>query len=338
MRDRERLETINQQAHHAAQLIEQILDFSRRGLLARRPLDLLPLIKEHVRLLKRTLPESIAVELNHTREAYLVNADPTRMQQIVMNLAVNARDAMPQGGTLRIALDHLQLDPHASPPVARMAPGDWVEISVTDTGTGIPAEALPHIFEPFYTTKPPGQGSGLGLAQVHGIIAQHEGHIDVRTESNRGTTFTVYLPASSTSPDAVLEPARSETPRGQGQVILVVEDNAVLRRALCETLVDSGYQVREAPDGLAALALLEEESGGVDVVLSDVVMPRMGGMALANALRERNWAIPVILMSGHPRQRNLDELLAQGVADWLPKPPDLDDLARAVDAVIRSHR
>ena len=338
MRDRERLETINQQAHHAAQLIEQILDFSRRGLLARRPLDLLPLIKEQVRLLKRTLPESITVELTHAREAYLVNADPTRMQQIVMNLAVNARDAMPQGGALRIALDHLHLDRHTSPPVARMAPGDWITISVTDTGTGIPAEALPHIFEPFYTTKQPGQGSGLGLAQVHGIIAQHEGHIDVDTESNHGTTFTIYLPASPTSPDAVLAPAQGETPRGQGQVILVVEDNAVLRGALCETLVDNGYQVLEAPDGRAALDLLAEEATHVDMILSDVVMPRMGGMALAHALRDRGWAMPVILMSGHPRQRNLDELLAQGVADWLPKPPDLDDLARAVAAAFRGRR
>jgi len=337
-RNRERLETIDQQAHHAAQLIEQILDFSRRGLLARRPLDLLPLIKEQVRLLKRTLPENIAVELDFARGAYSVNADPTRMQQIIMNLAVNARDAMPQGGTLRIALDRLHLDRHASPPVARMVPGDWITISVTDTGTGIATEALPHIFEPFYTTKPPGQGSGLGLAQVHGIIAQHEGHIDVDTEPNRGTTFTIYLPASSASPNAVLEPAQGETPRGQGQVVLVVEDNAVLRRALCETLVDNGYQVREASDGLAALALLGEEDIHVDLVLSDVVMPRMGGLALANALRERGWAIPVILMSGHPRQRNLDELLAQGVADWLPKPPNLDDLARAVDAAFRSRR
>jgi signal transduction histidine kinase/ActR/RegA family two-component response regulator len=337
-KNKERLKTINEQARHAAQLIEQILDFSRRGTMERRPLDLFPLVKEQVRLLRRTLPEHIAVEFGSGTDnhGYLVDADPTRVQQVMMNLAVNARDAMPQGGDLRLELDRLHLDLHQTPPVPRMAPGDWVTLSVADTGTGIAAEVLPHIFDPFYSTKAPGQGSGLGLAQVHGIVAQHQGHIDVQTVVGEGSVFTVYFPTSAASHSAVEETEKGQFPRGEGQVILVVEDNAVLRDAICETLITSGYRVREAPNGREALALLESEGAAVDVVLSDVVMPQMGGLALARAMRDRGWAHPVILMSGHPKQRNLGDLQAEGIVDWLTKPPNLDNLARVIAAALRA--
>jgi two-component system, cell cycle sensor histidine kinase and response regulator CckA len=309
-------------------------------MLARQPLNLLPLIKEQVRLLQRTLPETITVALDYdaASEGYTVDADPTRIQQVIMNLAVNARDAMPNGGTLQLALQHRHYDHHADVPLPQMEPGDWVALSVADSGSGIAPEALAHLFEPFYTTKGPGQGSGLGLAQVHGIVAQHEGHIDVQTESGIGATFTIYLPASAKAQQEVTDDLISAAPLGQGQRVLVVEDNALLRTALCETLADSGYQIAEAANGAEALAIIEGDSemSDIDLILSDVVMPQMGGVALAHALRERGIAIPVILMSGHPRQRNLDELRAQGVADWLPKPPDLDHLVRAVAAALRS--
>lgn len=337
----QQLETINQQARHATRLIQQILDFSRQSVLERQPLDLLPLLKEQVRMLKRALPEHIEIELTYGRGEHTVQADPTRMQQLVMNLAVNARDAMPDGGKLRLALNRVTVEPDASPPIRGMTPGAWVQLSVSDTGVGISPEALPHIYEPFYTTKAPGQGSGLGLAQVHGIVGHHDGHIGVETEASVGTTFTVYLPALRTPATVRITPDLDEVPTGRGEVILVVEDNGPLRAALRETLKQWNYHVVEAIHGAEALALLDEPGNAIDLVLSDVVMPTMGGVALAQALRQRAHRgcgpdLPVILMSGHAHDQDLSAVRALGVRAWLSKPPTLDQLAQALANALRA--
>jgi two-component system, cell cycle sensor histidine kinase and response regulator CckA len=191
---RGRLQVVDQQAARATELIQQILDFCRRAVLEPRPMDLEPFLKEIVKLLERTIPENIKMELTYGADDYTVNADPTQMQQAVMNLVVNARDAMlPKGGgKLDIELDRLRMTRHQEPPLPKMEAREWVR--VTDTGIGIPPEALPHIFEPFSTTKEMGKGTGLGLAQVYGIVKQHKGHIDVATKVGGGTTFTLYLP------------------------------------------------------------------------------------------------------------------------------------------------
>ncbi|MEA3397391.1 MAG: PAS domain S-box protein, partial [Chloroflexota bacterium] len=193
---RQRLETVSGQAHRATDLVQQILDFSRRAVLERRPMDLAPFLEEVVKVLERTLPESIEIEFAYGADEYTVHADPTRVQQAIINLALNARDAMlPQGGgELRIELERVQVKSHKESPLPEMKAGEWVRITVTDTGSGIPPDALAHIFEPFFTTKEVGQGTGLGLAQVYGIVKQHEGHIDVSTEVGAGATFTLYLP------------------------------------------------------------------------------------------------------------------------------------------------
>jgi PAS domain S-box-containing protein len=334
-RDRGRLAIINEQARQATRLIQQILDFSRRAVLERQPLDLLPLLKEQVQLLERTLPEHIAIQLEYGHGESTVNADPTRMQQMVMNLAVNARDAMPEGGVLKITLERITVELDASPLLPELAAGDWIRLSVADTGTGIPPKVLPHIFEPFYTTKPPNRGSGLGLAQVHGIVAQHEGRIEVETQVDAGTTFTIYLPALEMPPTAPLSPEVASVAQGQGEVVLVVEDSAPLRATLQETLTEWGYQVREADDGEQALALLEELEGMADLVLSDVVMPEMGGVALVHAIRERGWKMPVILLSGYPQERDAADLNAYRVSAWLSKPLNVEELAEAVAQALR---
>jgi PAS domain S-box-containing protein len=334
--DQERLATISQQVHHAARLIQQILDFSRQAALERQPLDLLPLLKEQIKLLERTLPEHIEIRFVYGRGEYTVSADPTRMQQMVMNLAVNARDAMPEGGVLRIALERVTVEPGASPLAPELAAGEWIRLTVADSGAGIPPQALPHIFEPFYTTKAPGKGSGLGLAQVHGIVGQHEGRIEVQTQVGAGTTFTVYLPALPAPAVAWSAPELGEIPQGQGEIVLVVEDDALLRAALRETLELWNYQVQEAAHGAEALALLAESGTRIDVVVSDVVMPTMGGVALVHALREQGWDLPVILLSGHPQEKEFAELRAHGVRAWLSKPPALDQLARAVAGAVQT--
>ncbi len=329
-RDQERINVIIQQIWHASRLIQQILDFSRRAVLERRPVDLLPLLKEHVKLLARTLPEHIEIELNYDPADYTTNADPTRVQQVLTNLAVNARDAMPHGGKLRIGLAQLTVRPEQTPPLVDMSPGTWIRITVSDMGTGIEPDILPHIFEPFFTTKEPGVGSGLGLAQVHGIVGLHEGYIDVDTEIGRGTTFIIYLPALSVRPVEQSTPDIGTTYQGQGEVMLVVEDEVTLRAALSETLELLNYEVLQAANGQEALAVMETRGKEIHLVLSDVVMPGMGGMALFHALRDRGWQTPVILITGHPLDEELNALQAQGVHAWLPKPPNIDRLAQAI--------
>jgi CheY-like chemotaxis protein len=335
-RDRERLATINQQAWHATRMIEQILDFSRRTILERRPIDLLPLLKEQIKLLKHTLPEHIQIDLDYEQDEYTIRADPTRMQQVLTNLAVNARDAMPEGGHLYIALERLVVEGDLASPLPEMDPGDWIRVMVSDTGTGIPVDVLPHIFEPFFTTKAPGEGSGLGLAQVHGIVGLHGGHIDVDTHVGQGTTFMIYLPALKVRLAAVSFPDIATMPHGQGQVILIVEDSDEVRDALQASLEELNYQVLAVPNGQEALSLMEERGPHVDLVLSDVVMPVMGGIALFHALRKKGWYMPVILLTGHAMDEELEALCEKGLASWLAKPPKFERLAQEITRALRA--
>ncbi len=325
---RQQFKVIGQQAKRATNMIQQIMDFSRRTVLERRPMDLTPFLKEVVKLLKRTVPESITLELIYGVDEYTVHADPTRMQQTIINLAVNARDAMPEGGELHIELDQVQVENDQEPPLPEMETGEWVRVRVTDTGSGIPPNVLPHIFEPFFTTKEMGKGTGLGLAQVYGIVKQHEGHIDVSTQVGVGTTFTLYLPALPTPLLELPDLKTTTLLRGQGETLLVVEDSAPLRQALTGTLEQLNYRVLEATNGREALEMLEKHEGEISLVLSDLVMPEMGGGALFHALQQRGLTLPVVMLSGHPLENELENLEAQGMAGWLVKPPNLEQLSQ----------
>ncbi len=332
----ERMGVINQQARHATRLIQQILDFSRRSVLERQPLDLLPLLKEQCKLLERTLPENIEVSLDYEPAEYIVNADLTRIQQVLMNLAVNARDAMPKGGKLRLTLSRTASTDKIRCVVCDEIPsGEWVSIAVTDTGSGIPSEALPHIFEPFFTTKAPGQGTGLGLSQVYGIVGAHEGHIDVNTKLGKGTTFIVYLPALLTHHPETPLSATQTLVSGQGETLLVVEDDAILRKVLAETLRSLNYRVREAANGQEALKVLQQSAGEIALVVSDLVMPEMGGQALFHAMRQRGLTLPLVLVSGHPMENELRSLQEHGLAGWLLKPLDVEQLSHLLARVLR---
>jgi PAS domain S-box-containing protein len=324
-RGQEWMATIQDQAERATSLIQQILDFSRRSVLERRPIDLLLLVKEEIELLRRTLPEHIDIGLTYGYDEHTVHADPTRIQQVVTNLAVNARDAMPDGGHLRLGLGRVAVELGAKPPLPGMAAGDWVQLTVADTGMGILPSALPHIFEPFFTTKETGTGAGLGLAQVHGIVGQHGGHIGVDTEVDKGTTFTIYLPALPVRAPKPPQPAPTDLASGHGETVLVVEDQTSLRGAVAETVASLSYEVLVAASGAEALALLERDE--VDLVLSDVVMPEMGGIALFHTLREKGLEVPVVLLTGHPMEEELEALLQRGLNGYLLKPPRAEELA-----------
>ncbi len=335
-RNQKRLATIMQQADQAAYMVKQILDFSRRSTLERRPLDLVPLLTRQVELLQRTLPEHIEFGWECSVEEILVLADATRLQQVIMNLAVNARDALPHGGRLNLELSRMILRPRQAPPVVGMSPGRWVCLRVTDTGDGISAEHLDRIFEPFFTTKTPGKGTGLGLAQVYGIVGQHGGHITVASQVGEGTAFTIYLPELTlTAEQTLADEPDAGRPTGHSEWVLVVEDNETLRASLVEYLRLWRYQVAEATNGEQALAYLAEWKREVALILSDVVMPRMGGVELFQALNQQGHHMPMILMSGHSwEEAQVAALQSQGLAGWLAKPLDMDRLAQMVAAAV----
>ena len=326
----ERISIIQQQVQRAASLIRQILDFSRRSVMEHSMLDLLPFVKELDKLLRRVLPETIEIKLNYQPGIYLVNADPTRLQQVFMNLAVNARDASEDGGVLEFKLDQIHVTETDSPPCPDIPPGSWNRITVKDSGEGIPPEVLPHIFEPFFTTKPVGEGTGLGLAQAYGIIKQHDGYIDAHSEIGEGTTFHIYLPAQRPVSEQVAHPEIPADAEGSGQTLLLVEDDFSTREAMKTLLEDSGYRVLVAQDGREALGIFENKAGEIDLVISDMVMPNMGGVSLYQELIKRWPDIKMLFITGHPEKEGDRKLLESGNINWLQKPFSVEVFNQAV--------
>jgi signal transduction histidine kinase/CheY-like chemotaxis protein len=336
--EQQHLETIRRQGHRAAHLVQQILDFSRRSVMERRPLDLVDLMIELEKLLRRTLPEHIQLYFNYAPGEYVVNADPTHIQQVVMNLALNARDAMPEGGRLELALRRVSIHPDADPPLPEMEPGTWVELVVSDTGVGIPPEVQTHIFEPFFTTKPVNEGAGLGLAQVYGIVKQHDGYIHVESRVGQGARFTLYLPALAISSTVAEEEENTAPIQGEGETILVVEDDAPTRRAIVDILRALNYRVLAACDGREALLLFAEQDACIDLVLSDLVMPGIGGLGLFEVLRQHNPSIRIVAFTGYPLTEDALGTFERGIVDWLRKPVSMGRLAHVVHRALHAER
>ena len=336
LESQERLNVIQQQVQRAASLIRQILDFSRRGVMEQSTLDLLPFLKELDKMLGRVLPETIRVELTYSPGSHLVRADPTRLQQVFINLALNARDAMPAGGLLRFRLERIQVLADAIPPLAELPPGEWVMIEVADTGVGIPPDVLPHIFEPFFTTKPVGQGTGLGLAQVYGIIRQHDGFIDMRSTVGDGTQAIIFLPLEDSAEHDPGAELRSERVDGEGRLVLVVEDDPTTRSALEALLTAHNYRVLAAANGEHALDIYAEHADEVVLIVSDIVMPNMGGLELYNNLLIRWPSTRILFVTGHPLDNDNQALLEAGNVCWLQKPFSVREFIEAVETLINS--
>jgi len=331
---RDRIRLIVEQAHRAAELTQQILDFGRKSIVERRPTDLLRFLREFERLVGRTLPEPITVRIEAADSDYMIDADPGRIQQALLNLALNARDAMPQGGVITFRLARLEVREEA-PPYRDMRPGSWVLLSVSDTGKGIPAEILPHVFEPFYTTKPVGEGTGLGLSQVYGIVKQHDGYIDVQSTPGHGTTFMAYFPVTTASLSEPHAAGQAVDVQGNGETILVVEDDEAARNALGETLLRMNYKIVLAEDGARALELFAAARDRIALVISDVVMPRIGGMELFRELRKLNPEVRALLVTGYPLGKDTRELLEAGKAGWIQKPFDSRTLGTRIRLMLR---
>jgi signal transduction histidine kinase/CheY-like chemotaxis protein len=325
---------IRRAAEQARGLTQQLLAFARRQVLNVQVINIGEDIASFRDILRRLIPENIELVIRAEPDTGRVCADPTQLRQILVNLALNARDAMPKGGTLTIAIANADLDERYAATHPDAQPGQYVLLAVSDTGVGMDEATQLHMFEPFYTTKAAGKGTGLGLATVHGVVVQHGGHIAVASVLGQGTTVTVYLPravASAAAADRVAAPALpSEGPA----TVLVVEDAEGVRSFVCRILPPRGFKVISADSPAAALQVAREYPGPISVLLTDVVMPGLNGRELYQQLLPLRPGLRVLYMSGYPA----DVIASQGVLDpgvhFIPKPFPIEDLTAALRAVL----
>jgi CheY-like chemotaxis protein len=328
---RELASEIVQSAEKSADLTRQLLAFSRMQIVETQVLDLDERIKQLSRILKSLVGDEITIVIASGRGENFVRADPSQIEQLVVNLVANARDAMPSGGTLSIRTDHTRLEGGAANGAIDLPAGDYVSLEVADTGLGMASETLSHIFEPFFTTKEVGRGTGLGLSTVYGIVKQSGGEIDVESALGEGSRFRVLLPRlAGVSEESRAEGRQAPAPRGRGEHVLLAEDSPQVRQFTGRVLQEGGYRVTQASDGVEALERLTESPGGFDVLVTDVAMPGMGGVELAQRCEELNLRIPVIFVSAYAEPALADEGVRASRSHWLKKPFSSDDLLLAV--------
>ena len=336
---------IKQNANRAASLVRQLLAFSRRQTLRQQVLDLGEVLSDLTMLLRRLIGEKVALEVVHGRDVWPICTDLSQFEQVIVNLAVNARDAMPNGGRLEIRTRNVSEAECARFAYRAITPGEYVLIEVSDTGEGIPPENIDKIFEPFFSTKEVGKGTGLGLSTVYGIVKQTGGFIFPESEVGRGTVFRIFLPRhvprAETAVDEAKAPAASESAKapadftGHG-TILLVEDEEGLRALNARGLASRGYTVLQAGNGVEAMKTLDERGGEIDLVVSDVVMPEMDGPTLLGEMRKRNPDLKMIFVSGYAEDAFEKNLPERGQFAFLAKPFTLKQLVAAVKDTMAS--
>ncbi|MDE3171870.1 MAG: response regulator, partial [Gemmatimonadota bacterium] len=305
----------------AAELTHQLLAFSRQQMLQPEVIDLNQVVAAVGSLLRRLLGEDIRLVVEAAPDLRRVKADPGQLEQVIVNLAVNARDAMPGGGQLTLRTRNYRLDePYAGQGGVTVPPGDYVQLEVTDSGVGMDEATRQRAFEPFFTTKPRGKGTGLGLSTVYGIVKQSQGFIWVYSEPGNGTTFRILLPRMTDGATAVGRPHPAGTPASGSETILLVEDNAGLHKLVSRLLTSAGYTVLGARDGREALRLLEERMQPIHLLLTDVVMPQMGGRQLVEQLSAVAPDLKVLYMSGYSDDTIVRHGLLDSATPFLNKP------------------
>ncbi len=333
--NRSKVEEIKRAAERASTLTRQLLAFSRKQVLQPKLFDLNHLVSDMSKMLRRLIGENIEMT-TVIGETAPINADPGQIEQVLMNLVVNARDAMPNGGrvtieTARVEVDELYTSTHLNVPA-----GPYVMLAVSDTGSGIDEETQKHIFEPFFTTKEQGKGTGLGLSTVYGIIKQSGGHIWLYSEIGQGTVFKVYLPAATqTVAESTAAPVRAPLPRGT-ETILIVDDEPQIRKLAFDCLAYCGYDVLSSANGLQALQLVEGLNRPVDLVLTDVVMPKLSGRELSERITALQPAAKVLFMSGYTNDAVVNHGILDGDTWFIQKPFTLESLVRRVREVLDS--
>ena len=326
---RRNAEQIQMASQRASSLTRQLLAFSRKQMLAPKILNVQGVVAEMEKILRRLIGEDVQLETSSAPDLGLVRADRSQIEQVILNLAVNARDAMPHGGRLTIETANVELDSSYSHPPAVLSPGRYVMLAVTDNGCGMDAETQAHVFEPFFTTKEKGKGTGLGLATVYGVVKQSGGYVWVYSEPGRGTSFKIYLPRIEETAVPAGRDGKSETqiPQRGSETILLVEDEKGVRELAREYLASSGYRVIEAEDGHTALELATMHVGQIHLLLTDVVMPGISGRELAERVSQIRPGIKIIYMSGYTDQAVVHHGILQNDAVLLQKPFTLMTLA-----------
>lgn len=331
---RDLLKEIHRAGSHADALTRQLLAFSRKGVVHLRSLDLNAVVSDTERMLRRLIGEDILMTTLFTPQIWPILADPDQLHQVILNLAINARDAMPGGGRLTIETDNVSVNHPGAGGAANLPPGDYVLLALSDTGIGMTAATRAHIFEPFFTTKGPGKGTGLGLTTVKNILTKSGAHVDVLSEVGQGTTFRIYFPRRHDPANASVGAAASfDLPRGS-ETVLVVEDEDCVRSLIGQVLKLCGYSVLEAHDGAEALRAVENHANAIDLLVTDVVMPNISGRSLALRLQEALPRLKVLYLSGY----TFDELARQGLEEaeiaFLQKPFSTGTLAQKVRSVL----
>jgi len=319
----------------ASDLIHRLLTFSRKVKPELKPVDLNQVVDHAVKMLERAIPKMIRIEVRLTEELELVNGDDNQLEQVVMNLGTNARDAMPEGGRLIFHTGNVVLDRESCKDYPETKPGEYVLLEVTDTGCGIDAETVKHIFEPFFTTKSVGEGTGLGLSTVYGIVKGHGGHISCASEKGRGTVFKIYLPVVQTYDYKVVEEKRDfEEIRGGTETILLADDERAILEVAREALQESGYNILLAENGEQVLDLYQARGEEIDLVILDLSMPGMGGQRCLKELCRINPKVKVLIASGYSADGQQKLSLDNGAVGFIPKPYRLKDMVRAVREVL----
>jgi CheY-like chemotaxis protein len=319
-------------AEHAATLTHRLLAFSRRQPLAPEPLDPNKMVSGMAEMLRRTLGEQVQLEAVFAGGLWRAYVDPSQLETTILNLALNARDAMPEGGKLTIETSNAYLDEEYAAREVGIPSGQYVLVAVTDTGAGMSREVIERAFDPFFTTKPPGRGTGLGLSQVYGFVRQSGGHVRIYSEPGRGTTIKIYLPRHHGPQEAseAAPPHPRATPRGdRRETILVVEDDARVRSLTADTLTELGYSVLEAESAAAALRQLEMNAH-IDLLFTDVVMPDTDGRRLADEARKRRPQLDVLFTTGYTRNAVVHNGVLDPGVELIVKPYSIDRLARKV--------
>jgi PAS domain S-box-containing protein len=336
----EHLRVVRSAGERAAGLTRQLLAFSRKETVQTQVQSLNAVVVEMEGMLRRLIEENVEIKTRLDPDIAAVNVDKGQVVQILMNLVVNARDAMPEGGQIIVETRPARLEKPTRNTLLEAAPGAFVALTIQDTGTGMTPEVKAKIFEPFFTTKEVGKGTGLGLAVVYGVVKQLGGWIELQSEPGQGTTFSIYFPEVREGMLAVPETAARERPdayRG-GETILVVEDEDMVRRFIKRALTAQGYRVLEARNGVEALSLLEESDQPFDLVVTDLIMPDMGGRELAAQVRLRRPGVPVLYTSGYSKEMGDSQEALANAEYFLPKPFGPTDLARKVREVLTQSR
>lgn len=334
--DQELLRTLEVSARRGADIVRQVLTFARGVEGERRPIDLKKIIGEISSIARDTFPRSIQVLTEVDEAPWRVTGDPTQIYQVLMNLCVNARDAMPNGGRLTLALDNLTLDARSGRLPGDARSGNYVRLQVIDTGLGISPEVQARMFDPFFSTKDVGKGTGLGLATALTIVKSHGGFIDLRSEPGRGAEFDVFLPAEQQPEPALAEAQIQAIPRGNGELVLVVDDERSIRQVTKATLSDYGYQVLTAADGMEAIALFDQNSDRVRLVITDMMMPLMDGAALIKSLQQIKPGVRILAVSGLIEGSAPPCAGADGTVTLLQKPFTAEKLLQTVYDSIHS--